>query len=120
LAFHNEGETRMNATTNETARQRKPRAKPQRFVGLVVKPGPNFAGVLRITVGRETADYVLTEVPSDIGGRGFRVEKVGAEEGYYVLLGSPTDDGCTCKGFQKWSHCKHHDGLAALIAAGRL
>jgi hypothetical protein len=107
----------MNATTSAPARQR---TKVERFARLLIRPDQYGAGVVRLTVGPRTDDYVLTEIPSDIGGRGFQVEKVGADDGYYVLLGSAADDGCTCKGYQRWSHCKHLDGLAALIAAGRL
>jgi hypothetical protein len=98
------------------------RKQPQRFVGLLVKPGDNFAGVVRITVGKLVTDYSLLEIPSDLGGRGFRLDKLGdlSGESYLCLVGSPHDDSCTCRGYSKWSHCKHSEALAALIQAGRL
>ena len=110
-------------TTTETAhpRQRKPRAKPARFIRLCVKPDGQAPGVVRITVGKEQADYMLTPLPADFG-RGFEVRNIGLEadgEAYHVNLDGDKK-ACECKGFLKWGHCKHADGLAALIAAGRL
>jgi hypothetical protein len=63
----------------------------------------------------------LTEIPSDFGRR-FQVEKVGIDvtEGKYTVNVSEDKRSCECKGHLKWGHCKHADGLAALIAAGRL
>ena len=63
----------------------------------------------------------LTPIPADFG-RGFRLEKIGLEangEAYHVNLDGDRRS-CECKGFGRWNHCKHADGLAALIAAGRL
>ena len=51
-----------------------------------------------------------------------RALKIGLEangETYHVNLDGDKRT-CECKGFLKWNHCKHADGLAALIAAGRL
>jgi hypothetical protein len=42
-----------------------------------------------------------------------------SESVYHVNLSDDTC-GCDCKGFQRWSHCKHHDALLALQAEGRL
>ena len=111
----------MNATATARPRQRKPRAKPARFVRLVIKPDADSFGVVRLTVGGRSADYLLTLLPADFG-RGFQVEKIGLEgrgEVYHVNLDGDRRT-CECKGFLKWGHCKHADGLAALIAAGRL
>jgi hypothetical protein len=111
----------MNATTSAPARQRKPRPKPQRFIRLEVRPEENGLGIVRITVGKEHADYFLTLIPADFG-RGFKVEKIGLHENeppYHVNIDTDKKS-CECKGFLKWGHCKHADGLAALIAAGRL
>jgi hypothetical protein len=110
-------------TTTATARprQRKPRQKPARFIRLCVKPDGQAPGVVRITVGKEQTDYLLAPIPADFG-RGFEIRKIGLEadgEVYHVNLDG--DKGtCDCKGFGRWNHCKHADGLAALIAAGRL
>src|SRR5579883_2645099 len=109
----------MNATQTPSRRQRKPRPKQARSICLRVKPREQATGLVRITVGKEQADYFLTELPADFG-RGFQVEKMGLEvkEGaYHVNIDGQTQT-CDCKGFSRWSHCKHSDGLAALIAAG--
>jgi hypothetical protein len=42
-----------------------------------------------------------------------------SESVYHVNLSDDTC-GCDCKGFQRWSHCKHRDGLLALQAERRL
>ena len=108
----------MNATENAAPRQRKPRQKPAKSIRLCVSPTAETAGVVRIAVGKDSADYILTTIAADFG-RGFLVEKVGHEESYHVNI-----DGdkrlCECQGFLRHSHCKHSDGLAALIAVGRL
>jgi hypothetical protein len=108
----------MNATTPAPGRQRKPRPKPARHVSLRVRPNGNAAGVVRSTVGKESADYLVTELAADFG-RGFRLEKAGGEEVYHVNLNGP-ETTCTCKGHLRWQKCKHVDGLAALVAAGKL
>jgi hypothetical protein len=110
----------MNATPNAPARQRKPRVKPARSIRLVVpmnEQGEN--GLLRITVGKDSADYFLARIPADFG-TAFRVEKVGSEgDAYHVNLNG-RQTTCECKGFTRWNRCKHVDGLTALNAAGRL
>ena len=109
------------STQTKPARQRKPRPKPARHVRLCVRPDGLSAGVVRLTVGKQTADYLLTELAADFG-RGFRVEKVGVEDEPAVYHVNVDGDKrtCECLGYLRHSHCKHADGLAALIAAGRL
>jgi hypothetical protein len=88
---------------------------------MCVKPDGQSAGVVRITVGKDEADYLLTEIPADFG-RGFLLEKVGLdceESAYHVNIDSDNRT-CECQGYLRHSHCKHADGLAALVAAGRL
>ena len=110
----------MNATPSAPARQRKPRPKPVRTIRLCVKPTAETAGVLRIRVGKEEADYLLTEIPADFG-RGFKVEKIGFDaDSIYAVNIDGDKRTCECHGYNRWQHCKHADGLAALIAAGRL
>jgi hypothetical protein len=111
----------MNATATAPARQRKPRAKPARSIRLCIAPEAAAPGVVKITVGKLTADYFLTVLPADFG-RGFAVEKVGVDvkEGKYAVNIDGDRRTCECRGFLRHSHCKHADGLAALIAAGRL
>ncbi len=111
----------MNTTTQQAApRQRKPRPKPARSIRLMVRPSPETSGVVRITVGKDAQDYILTAVPADFG-RGFLLEKVSfdAPAAYHVNIDSHKRT-CECHGYNRWQHCKHSDGLAALIAAGRL
>jgi hypothetical protein len=111
----------VNATPNAPARQRKPRVKPVRTIRLVVPlnaEGDN--GVVRIVVGKESADYFLARIPADFGAA-YQLQKIGEEDAtpYHVNLNG-RQSTCECKGFTRWNRCKHTDGLAALTAAGRL
>jgi hypothetical protein len=111
----------MNGNATAPGRQRKPRPKPARSIRVEVPLEYNGLGVVRITVGKEYADYFLTELPADFG-RGFAVEKIGLHENeppYHVNIDGERKS-CDCRGFLRHGHCKHSDGLAALIAAGRL
>jgi hypothetical protein len=88
---------------------------------LVIQPGPDNLGVVRLTVNRKSVDYLLTPLATD-WGRGFRLEKIGLDfdgSTYHVNLDGERRT-CDCKGGLKHGHCKHADGLAALIADGRL
>jgi hypothetical protein len=111
------------STATAPARQRKPRTKPARSIRLVVPPGDG-TGVVRLTVGKQSTDYTLREFRSDVGGRAFELAKVGLDadgECYHVrLTGDVRQDSCDCRGHARHSHCKHRDGLAAIVAAGRL
>src|SRR5262249_33487082 len=111
----------MNATQSARPRQRKPRVKPARYVRLVIPPDGIGVGVVRLTVAGKSGEYLLFPVAADYG-RGFRVEKIGLEsrgEVYHVNLGGENKT-CECKGYLKRGHCKHGDGLASLVAAGKL
>ena len=111
----------MNATATAPARQRKPRLKPTRSIRLELRPEDNGLGIVRINIGKEHANYFLTLLPADFG-RGFKVEKIGLtcnDPPYHVNIDGDTKT-CECKGFLRHGHCKHSDGLAALIAAGKL
>ena len=111
----------MNGNASAPARQRAPRPKPERRIRLEVPPEGDALGIVRIWVGAEHADYFLTPIPADFG-RGFRVEKIGLQVNdppYHVNIDGERRS-CECKGFLRHGHCKHADGLAALIAAGRL
>ena len=73
-------------------------ARPVRPAGS--RPEGNGPGVVRITVGKEHADYFLTLIPADFG-RGFKVEKIGltcSEPAYAVNIDGDTKT-CECKGF---------------------
>jgi hypothetical protein len=100
---------------------RKPRAKPARSIRLAIPlnaEGRN--GIVVITVGRQSDQYFVSRIPSDFG-RGFCLEKIGDAEStaYHVNL-SDAGNSCECRGFLRWDRCKHADGLAALVKAGRL
>jgi hypothetical protein len=109
------------STTTTNPRPRKARPKPERRIRLRHRPLGSIPGILEITIGKETTGYFLTELAADYG-RGFLVEKIGAdgEEGKYQVNIDGARESCCCMGFDRWGHCKHCDGLAALIAAGRL
>jgi hypothetical protein len=111
----------MNATPTLPTRQRKPRAKPARSIRLCVKPDGKSPGVVNIRVGKEAADYFLTELPADFG-RGFKVEKIGLDcrESAYAVNVDSERRSCECKGYLHHGHCRHVDGLAALIARNLL
>jgi hypothetical protein len=110
-----------NATATRAPRQqqRKPRVKPARSIRLCIAPSPISSGVIHITIGHTGQDYFLTEVEGAAFGRGFLVEKIGHEESYHVNIDHDRRT-CECEGYITHSHCKHSDGLAALIAAGRI
>jgi hypothetical protein len=78
-------------------------------------------GVVQITVNKERADYFLTKVPADFE-RAFRVEKMG--DGKEPVAYHANIDGanrtCECQGFGRWHYCRHADGLAALVKAGKV
>jgi hypothetical protein len=110
------------STATAPARQRKPRPKPARFIRLVVPPAGG-TGVVRVHVGKVSTDYSVREFRSEVGGRAFELVKLGLEadgEVYHVRLTGNGQDSCDCRGFVRHSHCKHRDGLAALVRAGRL
>ena len=103
-----------------TATKTRRRVKPVRTIRLALKPFEGNPGVVSITVGKDAADYFLSAVPADFG-TGFKLEKIGGGETYHVnLAADPKQHSCECKGFGRWAHCKHVDGLAALQRAGRL
>jgi hypothetical protein len=99
----------------------KPRKKPARSIRLVLRPnGDGRNGVVRITVGKESQDYFVSRIPSDFG-TAFVLEKVGDEGGTAYNVNLAADRNlCDCQGHARWAHCKHADGLAALVKAGKL
>jgi hypothetical protein len=110
----------MNANNPTPTRQRTPRSKPARTIRLWVRPSDERAGVIRIVVGQQVQDYVLEILLTDYG-RGFCLKKVGYQSPtpYHVNIDG-AERSCDCPGFTQHNHCKHSDGLTALIAAGRL
>jgi hypothetical protein len=115
----------MQSTPQATAKQsrpRKPRTKPARHIGVAVRPSEvNPFFVVKIVEGKKTDHYAVTPIPADYG-TAFSVEKMGAEqEPYAVNLGDAENlPSCDCKGFLRFGHCRHVEGLTALTTAGRL
>src|SRR5438093_1223546 len=83
-------------------------AAPARTIRLALAPLPSSPGVVTITAGRRTADYLLSRLPSDFG-EAFRLEKFPPQGGevYHVLLSGDGARSCECKGFLRWGRCKH-------------
>lgn len=105
-------------TDSRTAKARKPRPKPARSAHLVIRPDGAAPGAVELAVGKTSGAYLITEIPADFG-RGFTMEKLTDGTVYHVNLDGERST-CECKGFLRHRHCKHANGLAALIAAGRL
>jgi hypothetical protein len=98
-------------------KNRKPRQRSIRL-DLPIGSQPGEWGVIEITQDRKASRYYIEAVPSDFGV-GFLLRKIGGTEEYHVNL-SAEGHNCECKGFLRWNHCKHTDGLAALQRAGKL
>jgi hypothetical protein len=111
------GEKNMTATATRT---RKPVSRHCRISTAV-----NGCFAVELAVGKSRTGYYCEPFASDFG-RAFRLVKFtgtpGTDEGatdYTVCLDGPGSD-CSCKGFARWGRCKHCEGLAALVSAGRL
>ena len=85
------------------------------------------AGVLVLHTDTATSGYTVTEFPTGWTGRGFTLRKLPqgsdpTEEAYSVFCNParPLAASCTCKGHQRFDHCKHADAVASLIENGWL
>jgi hypothetical protein len=94
-----------------------PRVKPVRRIRLALAPSADHAGVVRIHQGKEEDSYLLEPFAADFG-RAFRLVKEDGEA-YHVNLNG-RQSSCECKGFLRWHHCKHVEGLQALVSHGLL
>ena len=78
--------------------------------------------VLVLATSKDTTFYMLHTLPADRVA-GFRLSKAdrgdGPEAEYDVRLDGQFSS-CECKGFLRWNHCKHVEGLAALVKCGKL
>lgn len=92
----------------------------KRTIRLTRKPDADGIGTFEIRVGRRCENYVFKEIRCDIGGRGFAIHKLGLGTLYCSRTGEPSDTSCECLGFLKTNHCKHTEGLRALILQGLL
>lgn len=111
------------ATLSAPAPARKPRSKPARTVQVLQRPGDQAEGRILIAEGKASDVYFLAELPTQIGGRAFRVVKFGSDvgTGYDVLIGArPADSTCDCKGHTYHGHCRHVEALATLTNLGRI
>jgi hypothetical protein len=115
---------KASTATTKTQRQRKPRPKPARSIKWLTTPlSPEKPyGAVKLTCGKLTHAYYVNELPA-ADGRGFELEKIelatALEErtAYHVFLhANGQDRHCDCRGHARWGHCKHADGLAALLA----
>ncbi len=121
----------MQRTTNSTngkAKANRKASKLERRIRVLEQPTADTDGwsAIAITVGKQTDTYLVHFIPSDFGfgAVGFEVEKLDADlatiEAYHVHLADrPEVCSCECKGFLRWNHCKHLDGLKALNQAGK-
>ena len=103
------------------ATQTRRSVKPERKIRVAVPPSAvNPFSIVVITVGREEANYCVRPLPSDFG-EAFEVEKIFVPDGntYHVNLDGE-GGSCECKGYLRWGHCRHVEGLKALRAAGQL
>src|SRR5262245_46853948 len=107
-------------TLVSTPRSVKPSRKPQNRIARLMTVGAST--VLAITQGKDTTFYRLEELTTNYG-RGFRLHKAdkgdGPEDHYDVMLdGARTS--CECMGNLRWNHCKHVEGLEAVVKSGKL
>lgn len=86
----------------------------------LVRSAAGAPGVFAISEGRKLSFYYYQEVPSDIGGRGFSVLRIGTTAVYHVRIGSIGETTCECMGFLRQGRCKHILALQALLKEGLL
>lgn len=93
---------------------------PRRAIRLVRSPCRDGLGVICLHTRGQIAYYTLRELPCQIGGRGFAVHRLGLGDLYHVRVGRHEECSCECLGFLRHGHCKHVQGLLALIRHGLL
>ncbi len=91
---------------------------PTRSIRLLRAPSERDLGLLALTANHKTAFYVFHEIPCPIGGRAFRMHRLGLGEVYNVRVGVPAECSCECLGFYRHGNCKHIQGLLALVGHG--
>jgi hypothetical protein len=91
---------------------------PSRVIRLLQSPDAYRPGLLVIAAKRSTQYYVFKEIPCEIGARAFAIHRLGLGDVYHVRVGAPHDCSCECLGFLRHGHCKHVQGLSALVGHG--
>jgi hypothetical protein len=99
----------------------------ERSIKLLSWDADRRAGVLQITEGGKVDLYHVARTDSDFGNA-FEVDKVEMDSsvGDYVSIANydVLIDGrrstCDCLGFSRFGYCRHIQGLAVLIAKGRI
>jgi hypothetical protein len=110
----------MQSTTATPTRQRKPRVKPARHIGVMLRPSEvNPFFLVRITEGKKLDQYSVRPIPSD-WGTAYTMAKLPEETEPYNVCLAGADSTCDCKGHERHGHCRHIEGLTALMNAGRL
>jgi hypothetical protein len=106
-----------------------PATKSSKHSTLNWTPAPTRdAGKLTIDTDRTRTLYTIRQFPTEFPGLAFHFEKTTSgtdreESGYNVFVCARTggqNPFCDCKGFTRFSHCKHLDAAIALIDNGWL
>ena len=90
-------------------------ASPPRHIRLLRAPSAIDPGLVALTANKKTTFYVFKEIPTEIGGRGFIMHRLGLGNVYHVRVGTPEQCSCECLGFYRHGKCKHVQGMAALV-----
>src|SRR5437764_12099378 len=106
---------------SETPATRKPRQRqPKQRTCRLTHTSGGAALVIRQRQGTQAEQvdaYFLEPIPAD-HGRGLILHKHDGTS-YAVCLSGP-DSEYDCKGFSRYSHCKHVESLLALQQRGKL
>jgi hypothetical protein len=96
------------------------RPKSPRKIKVVARPCPSGGapGELSITDGRGvTASYAYSVHPGEAApATVVYLGRLGSSDVYRVVIDPAGGHDCDCPGFVHHGHCKHADGLAALLA----
>jgi hypothetical protein len=114
-------------TATRPARKPASNTKPvsRKFRWLYRHPGEALKGAVQMMITfanrSELYRYWIASIPSDFG-TAHELEKINPDgtsgETYQVLVDSPQDCICSCKGFEAHSHCKHLD-LCRVVACSK-
>lgn len=103
-----------------------PATKSSRHNRIAFTPSstaPVAAGVLVISNDRTAQEYALVETETDWTGRAFALVKIDggdSEPETYAVFCGKSENRCDCRGFTRWSNCKHILAVRQLIADGEI